>query len=75
MADDALKLWLGKEETRGFIGELFGRITTRQEGYQKEALAQGDTDYAKGQADALHWASQIPETIMNTINEDTGVDP
>lgn len=75
MPDLTLREWLAKPENRGFIKLLFGEIEEQRIGFQSAALAKGDTDYEKGQANALLWAVGTPERIFNeTSDESTGAD-
>jgi hypothetical protein len=75
VSSNTIQDWLAKPENKRYVAVLFDEINQRRIGFQSAALAKGDTDYEKGQVDALLWAARLPERIFNeTSQESTGAD-
>lgn len=74
ISNKALAIWLEQQLEQPYLPALLNKIGEQQRLHELVALAKGDTEYEKGQADALNWAVGLPNNIIKSTGVDTNTD-
>ena len=74
ISNKALADWLDQQLKQVYLPAFIDKIEKQQAGHEQAALTKGDTEYEKGQADALRWVLELPYIIIKSTGADTETD-